>query len=771
MGVSIKTSFLGPARALATESRREPDGTIRPGSLIWLHRAGRLLRAAPEQLRHASPRETYIDEMNKPAELPWTFTSLATDPSRRTFIDISEERPNEDEWEEAAELPPAPSHRITGKRPPQEEAHRQSERVKGPRGEERRGTKRDHPPDEEGYAAVEIEIEMPTSKRGWKKFAENASAYICQKLKRKQVEVHEKRLTTEEKAQFDKAKSSEVRNFVAAECFKAWQGRELQESEIPGMRWLLTWKFDDKYTDNNGRKAKARAIVLGYQDPNYAVRETSAPTPTKAGRQLFLQHSAWKKFWVQKGDISGAFLQGDNLEEEMFCRPLPEICQALGVDEGAPMLMRKAAYGLVQAPLHWYKSVCRFLQQLGYKRLKTEPCCWIYQDAEGHIKSMIHGHVDDFMFAGAPGCSTHEGLMAQLRQKFAWGTWEENEFTQRGLRIRQLQDFSFELDQQKSIDELEEIHISRDRSRTPEAPTTDLEKRELRALLGSMSWICGQTCFMYSVDVNFLITTVPVSKVEDIIKANGVARALKKWRDLKFRIHSFNPEEPLEMTCWTDAAWANRPNQSDSTAGIFIGTSTPKLREGLESDVTPIYWRSGKIERVCRSPAAAETMASADGDDDLVYLRVLWGELCGYELDARRPHLCSSRTPGHLVTDAKNLFDKLYAPILTMKGSEKRANIEALGLRESIERMGTTISWVHGDAMVANSLTKPNEKHQMLLYIQMGFRWKIVYDENMQSAKTRKKLGLDAMEGDTAAATTYNNSTHQQITTFHNHSS
>ena len=612
---------------------------------------------------------------------------------------------------------------------------------------------------------------MPTSKRGWKKFAENASAYICQKLKRKQVEVHEKRLTTEEKAQFDKAKSSEVRNFVAAECFKAWQGRELQESEILGMRWLLTWKFDDKYTDNNGRKAKARAIVLGYQDPNYAVRETSAPTPTKAGRQLFLQYSAWKKFRVQKGDISGAFLQGDNLEEEMFCRPLPEICQALGVDEGTPMLMRKAAYGLLQAPLHWYKSVCRFLQQLGYKRLKTEPCCWIYQDAEGHIKSMIHGHVDDFMFAGAPGCSTHEGLMAQLRQKFAWGTWEENEFTQRGLRIRQLQDFSFELDQQKSIDELQEIHISRDRSRMPEAPTTDLEKRELRALLGSMSWICGQTCFMYSVDVNFLITTVPVSKVEDIIKANGVARALKKWRDLKFRIHSFNPEEPLEMTCWTDAAWANRPNQSDSTAGIFIGMSTPKLREGLESDVTPIYWRSGKIERVCRSPAAAETMASADGDDDLVYLRVLWGELCGYELDARRPHLCSSRTPGHLVTDAKNLFDKLYAPILTMKGSEKRANIEALGLRESMERMGTTISWVHGDAMVANSLTKPNEKHQMLLYIQMGFRWKIVYDENMQSAKTRKKLGLDAMECDTAAATTYNNSTHQQITTFHNRSS
>ena len=262
---------------------------------------------------------------------------------------------------------------------------------------------------------------------------------------------------------------------------------------------------------------------------------------------------------------------------------------------------------------------------------------------------------------------------------FSWGAWEEKEFVQCGIRIRQLDDFSFEIDQQKSIDELTEIHLTRDRTRMPDAVTSNHEESELRALLGSMSWICGQTDFLHSLDVNFLITSIPKSTVGDILKANQVARAMKKWRDLKFRIHSFPSHEEVELTCWTDAAWANRPNGSDSTEGIFVGASTRKLQMGQESDVTPIHWKSGKIERIYRSPAAAETLAAIDGDDDLIYLRVLWSEMNGHPLDARDPSSCAKWTKGHLVTNAKNLCDKLHAPILTVKGSEKTFQHRSFG--------------------------------------------------------------------------------------------
>lgn len=184
---------------------------------------------------------------------------------------------------------------------------------------------------EDHRLAYKIPVDFPTSKRGMQKFMENPQAYMASQIKRRQVEVKERHLTPEEANQFAKAKDTEVRNFLAAECFQKVQDRTPPESQILGMRWLLTWKYDEKYKDQGGRKPKARAIVLGYQDPKYEHRKTSAPTPTKSGRQLFFQFCAWNRMRLAKGDISGAFLQGGDLEEEMWCRPVSEICAELGV--------------------------------------------------------------------------------------------------------------------------------------------------------------------------------------------------------------------------------------------------------------------------------------------------------------------------------------------------------------------------------------------------------------------------------------------------------
>lgn len=49
--------FLGPARILATETKRQGDGTLTPGSSVWCVRGRRLIKCCPEQLRPASQRE------------------------------------------------------------------------------------------------------------------------------------------------------------------------------------------------------------------------------------------------------------------------------------------------------------------------------------------------------------------------------------------------------------------------------------------------------------------------------------------------------------------------------------------------------------------------------------------------------------------------------------------------------------------------------------------------------------------------------------------
>ena len=75
-GFSWVGQFVGPARVLAVETRQDADGKLRPGSVVWLHRAGRLLRACPEQLRPASERERAVEELKGPVEIPWTISSL-----------------------------------------------------------------------------------------------------------------------------------------------------------------------------------------------------------------------------------------------------------------------------------------------------------------------------------------------------------------------------------------------------------------------------------------------------------------------------------------------------------------------------------------------------------------------------------------------------------------------------------------------------------------------------------------------------------------------
>ena len=76
-GNNTKGRFVGPARILATEQRRDDQGHLIAGSSVWLVRGRRLLKCCPEQLRHASDREKVLEELHSPDPQPWTFSKVA----------------------------------------------------------------------------------------------------------------------------------------------------------------------------------------------------------------------------------------------------------------------------------------------------------------------------------------------------------------------------------------------------------------------------------------------------------------------------------------------------------------------------------------------------------------------------------------------------------------------------------------------------------------------------------------------------------------------
>ena len=772
--------FLGPARILATESRRTEDGSIKPGGSVWLVKGRSLLKCAPEQLRRATEREELIEALSDPAQqkLTWTFHSVAEEIGGTRYEDLTEDKPSPEEWERSQrvedELPPV-RHRIRAKRaaeatgdgPPSMEVEPSEEGQSAPgrdrsrsrgRGGSENALQSDGPtawwttvkeeqwPEQaNGYwndkaSAVELEIALPESERGKARALRDLGAYVIGSMKRRAVELSERKMTPAERESFSGAKAIEVKNFVASKAFEVLpEHMRPDRSQAISMRWILTWKLKEDGT----RKPKARAVLLGYQDEAYEHRSTTSPVMTRQTRQMLLQLTAWKRWKVQKGDVTGAFLQSRQYPDDLYCIPCPEICQALGIPPDSITKVKKACYGLVDAPLEWYRSADTFLQSLGFTKLWSDPCCWVLR-IQGELRGAISGHVDDFLFCGKQDDATWEAKLQAIRDHFKWGDWEEGRFTQCGVVVEQKPE-GFELSQPSYLENLQEISVNASRRKDPTQSTSDKEKTQLRALLGGISWHAQQVAPYLAAEVSLLLTEVSRSTVDTLVKANILLSTAKAKQGYKMKIHAFKEEEELTMIVWVDAANGNRAD-GGSTQGLLLGMAPKSILEGAITGVSPLAWHSQKIDRTCRSPGSAEAQAAVNGEDCLYYGRYEWSELLYGMEDLREPDATVLRTGGCVVTDSRNVYDRLTTEVMVIKGAEKRTSLELLSLKESQANTKVQLRWVHSEAQLANSLTKAGGSREYELYYKMGHQWRLVEDESMMSAKRRKDLGLRPLE-------------------------
>ena len=108
-----------------------------------------------------------------------------------------------------------------------------------------------------------------------------------------------------------------------------------------------------------------------------------------------------------------------------------------------------------------------------------------------------------------------------------------------------------------------------------------------------------------------------------------------------------------------------------------------RLEHGEIDKVSPWLWQSGKIDRVCRSPGSAEARAAVDGDDILHMLRFQWGEVMGHEANVHDIDSHVSKVGGVLITDSRNVYDRVEKPYVTLKGAQRRVDLELLATLES----------------------------------------------------------------------------------------
>jgi len=180
------------------------------------------------------------------------------------------------------------------------------------------------------------------------------------------------------------AEEKEWADWLKNKSVKIVKGAEAQKlrKEFDPKR-IITLRF--VYRDKNASirtpqvwldvKAKARLCAQGSREPlaMAGMAKLDSPTVQRVGIMIFLQLTAnfdWFSTW-RKGDISSAFLQGQDREVEtkgrLFLEP-PRGRPLKGVDQGDLLEVLKSVYGLPDAPRAWWEEVTGYLRSVGFQQ-------------------------------------------------------------------------------------------------------------------------------------------------------------------------------------------------------------------------------------------------------------------------------------------------------------------------------------------------------------------------------------------------------------------
>ena len=129
------------------------------------------------------------------------------------------------------------------------------------------------------------------------------------------------------------------------------------------------------------------------------------------------------------------------------------------------------------------------LKELGGKQTAADPCVWTFTTDDGVHIGIIGAHVDDFLIAGKE-CEEWKKIIDILLAAFRWTPWGEKSFKQCGISVDQVEDGSIVQHQAEYLAALAEISLSKDREKQLNAPVTETERTQLRAVLGGCYHRC-----------------------------------------------------------------------------------------------------------------------------------------------------------------------------------------------------------------------------------------------------------------------------------------
>eukprot|EP00435_Cladocopium_sp_Y103_P052546 s1130_g16.t1 len=470
---------------------------------------------------------------------------------------------------------------------------------------ERHRSKRKHGEGEEMmFYALEIDVDGESTQYLWN-HPRKMAIRLSKKMMMKPKEHRWQELPLERKVDFDLAQAKELTNVLQSKALRALAAEEkVDHKRCIQMRWVLTTKSDGT--------AKARLVILGFQQPNLTEVQSSAPTLARISRNMLLATCINLGLRLRAGDVTSAFLQTSASieDQDLTVWSTPELAVLFGAPPEnlfLPLRVVKPFYGLVHSSREWYNGVSKTLVKTSWKKLVSDGCFFILVDpADNSIVGLAGIHVDDFLIGGLDGNPVFDEAFKALEGAYKPKT-VHSDYTEKWT---------------------EEIEITKERASSPKAPATPAEVSQLQGLIGTLAWRSSQTSAHFQADVGLLLSEVPYATVDALQQANKLVREIKRTKQSLLFPSWRLPWQQLAVVVWADASNSNRPDKS-STIGILAGLAPSTILSGSKEQIALIQWRSSKTPRQVLGSNGAEVQSITEGEDLCFRLRALLAEING----------------------------------------------------------------------------------------------------------------------------------------------
>ncbi|GJS61868.1 putative ribonuclease H-like domain-containing protein [Tanacetum coccineum] len=312
---------------------------------------------------------------------------------------------------------------------------------------------------------------------------------------------------------------------------------------------------------------KVRLVAQGHrQEEGIDYDEVFAPVARIEAIRLFLAYASFMGFTVYQMDVKSAFLYG-TIEEKVYVSQPPGF-----VDPEFPervYKVKKALYGLHQAPRAWYETLSTYLMENGFRRETIDKTLFIKKIKNDIL--LVQVYVDDIIFG-----STKESLSTEfeklMHKRFQMSSMEELTFFL-GLQVEQRKDGIF-LSQDKYVgDILQKFGFSSVKSAsTPmethkplskDADGTDVYVHLYRSMIGSLMYLTSSRP-----DIMFAVCACSRFQVQP--KASHLHAVKRIFRYLKGQptLGLWYPKDsPLDLIAYSDSDYAGASLDRKSTIG------------------------------------------------------------------------------------------------------------------------------------------------------------------------------------------------------------